>query len=84
MPSPLLNIPVLHPAVPMFLSTKLMPRTETDSVDYRGESELADGRRGQVEAVEHFNDCIDDISSSYQAAADDVLGKLLSSSGSTR
>lgn len=58
----------------MFLSTKLMPRTEGD-VNYT-DAEGRDGSRGHVEAVERFNGLVDDICSSYQGAADEMLTKL--------
>lgn len=76
--------PVSHLAVPMFLSTKLMPRGDDDIIEKREDTENADGSRSHVEAVERFNESVDDISASYQAAADDAIAKLVSSSGSSR
>lgn len=76
--------PVAHPAVPMFLSTKLMPRSDDEIIEKREEPEDVHGSRSRVEAVERFNESVDDISSSYQAAADDVIAKLMSSSGNSR
>lgn len=69
----------------MFLSTKLMPRSDDEIIEKREETEDAHGgSRSHVEAVERFNESVDDISSSYQAAADDVIAKLMSSSGNPR
>eukprot|EP00904_Undaria_pinnatifida_P003444 jgi/Undpi1/130/HiC_scaffold_1.g00130.m1 len=70
--------------IPMFLSTKLMPRGDDDIIEKREDTENADGSRSHVEAVERFNESVDDISASYQAAADDAIAKLVSSSGSSR
>lgn len=68
----------------MFLSTKLIPRSDGEILQDKGESEDADGRKSHVEAVERFNDSVDDISTTYQASAEDVLSKLLVPSGSGR
>lgn len=78
------GFPVPHAAVPMFLSTKLLPRSDKELFNKREESEVMGGSRGDVETVESFNDSVDNISASYQAAAEDVLGKLLSSPGTVR
>lgn len=61
-----------------------MPRNDDEIIEKREETEDAHGSRSHVEAVERFNESVDDISASYQAAADDVIAKLVSSSGSSR
>lgn len=61
-----------------------MPRSEDESLEKCEETEEAHGRRSRVEAVERFNESVDDISASYQAAADGVMAKLITSSGSSR
>lgn len=71
----------------MFLSTKLLPRNDDeffDKSDKSDEPENVDGSKSHVEAVERFNDSVNDISTSYLEAADDVLSKLMISSGGAR
>ncbi|CAN0184778.1 unnamed protein product [Ectocarpus sp. 6 AP-2014] len=70
--------------IPMFLSTKLMPRSDSAKRDERSEGSV--GSRSHIEAVEQFNDSVDDISNFFNdsVGADDVLSKLVSLSGSTR
>lgn len=70
-------------AVPMFLSTKLMPRGDKEA-NKDDEAEAMDSSGSHVEAVEAFNDSVDDISTRYQAAGDEVLRQLLSPPGGTR
>lgn len=68
----------------MFLSTKLLPRSDGEVVGRVDEEEGKDGSRNHVEAVERFNDSVDELCTWYQGAAEDVLGKLMSSGSSTR
>ena len=55
-----------------------MPRTEGDGnpADTEGDR---NGSRSHVEAVERFNGVVDEIYTSYQGAADEMLSKLTSS-----
>ncbi|CAM9805230.1 unnamed protein product [Ectocarpus sp. 12 AP-2014] len=68
----------------MFLSTKLMPRSDSAKRDEGSEGSV--GSRSHIEAVEQFNDSVDDISNFFNdsVGADDVLSKLVPLSGSTR
>lgn len=73
-------------AVPMFLSTKLMPRGDSDFAKNNDEPEDVAETRNHMETVEHFNESVDDMTSFFNdsIAADDVLQKLVSVSGHTR
>ncbi|CAN0019122.1 unnamed protein product, partial [Scytosiphon promiscuus] len=72
--------------IPMFLSTKLMPRSETEPAEKDEGSEGDIGSRSRVEAVERFNESVDDISSFFNdAVTDDLLfGKLVLFPGKKR
>lgn len=64
----------------MFLTTKLMPRSDNDFAEKSGQPDGSVGSRRHIEAVEHFNDSVDDINSFFNdcVAADSTLGKLVS------
>lgn len=68
----------------MFLSTKLLPRNDGELLDKSDGPDNMDESKSHVEAVERFNDSVNDISTSYLEAADDVLSKLMMSSGGSR
>lgn len=65
-------------AVPMFLTTKLLPRSDGDLAKNTDLSEEIAGSRSHIEAVERFNESVDDIASFFNdaVASDATLGKL--------
>lgn len=70
----------------MFLSTKLLPRSDGDVSSSKdgGDAEDQDEMDVQLDEVEHFNETIQAISKSYDAAAAQVLRHLLASSRRSR
>eukprot|EP00752_Nemacystus_decipiens_P010117 g9018.t1 len=64
--------------IPMFLTTKLLPRSDSELATNKGQPEEIAGSGSQVEAVERFNESVDDIASLFNdsVAADATLGKL--------
>ncbi|CAN0084549.1 unnamed protein product [Hapterophycus canaliculatus] len=70
----------------MFLSTKLLPRSDTELADKEEESDRSIESRNRVEVVERFNESVDDISNFFnESVADDaILGKLVSFPGKNR
>ncbi|CAM9298775.1 unnamed protein product, partial [Sphacelaria rigidula] len=71
--------------IPTFLSTKLLPRNDGDMLEKRhGAQRADDGQKRHVDAVARFNQSVADVSTSYQVAADELLGELSSSSAGVR
>lgn len=70
----------------MFLSTKLLPRGDTELAEKDEESDGGIGSRSRMEAVERFNESVDDISNFFNdSVADDALfGNLVSFPGKNR
>lgn len=62
----------------MFLTTKLLPRSDGDFTKSTDEPEGIAGSRSHIEAVERFNESVDDLASFFNeaVAADATLGKL--------
>lgn len=62
----------------MFLATKLLPRSEGELAKNMEQPEGIAGSRSHIEAVERFNESVDDIASFFNdaVAADATLGKL--------
>lgn len=62
----------------MFLTTKLLPRSDGELAKSTDQPEGIAGSRGHIEAVERFNESVDDITSFFNdaVAADATLGKL--------
>lgn len=62
----------------MFLTTKLLPRSDGGLAKNTDQPDGIAGSRSQVEAVERFNESVDDIASFFNdaVAADATLGKL--------
>lgn len=70
-------------AVPMFLSTKLLPRSGGELPDETDTEQDVEGGEMNLDDVERFNESLHDMSAKYSAAADRVLRRLLTS-GKTR
>lgn len=63
--------------VPTFLSTKLLPRNDGELLEKRDSLKRAEeGENNHVDDVARFNESVVDISTSYQAAADNLLRGL--------
>lgn len=62
----------------MFLTTKLLPRSDGELADNTDQSEGIAGSRSHIEAVERFNESVDDIANFFNdaVASDATLGKL--------
>lgn len=71
---------IILSTVPMFLTTKLMPRSDNEFAEKSGQPDGSVGSRSHIEAVERFNDSVDDINNFFSdsVAADSTLGKLIS------
>lgn len=68
----------------MFLSTKLLPRSDGETLVTSKSWQDPDERRNHVDEVDRFNASVNDVSASYQAAADKILRELAPSPGSSR
>lgn len=64
----------------MFLTTKLMPRSDNELAEKSDQPNSSVGSRSHIEAVERFNDSVDDINNFFNdsVAANSTLGKLMS------
>lgn len=62
----------------MFLTTKLLPRSDSELAKNVDHPDGIAGGRSHIEAVERFNESVDDIASFFNdaVAADATLGKL--------
>lgn len=73
---------VCRSVVPTFLSTKLLPRNDGELLEKRDSSKRAqEEENSHMEDVARFNNSLVDISTSYQAAADNLLRELGPPSG---